>query len=289
MIRLTVSRDDQRLAVYEFDADEVLIGRVPPADVVLDSEAVSRRHTRLERKEGAWRVADLGAPNGVFLHRAGVQPTRVIVERIQSGDQLRMERFRILFEEFPNQPASRVGLVEGVVPSGSTASGPTTVLSLANIQNVLEQSRAAASQPPADSASETPMDRSLDAALALSAGAPLSFRTREASTSAGQPPCLLEVYEPGSTEPRQVELGRAPVQFGSDPNCDVRMTGFTTPRFVATAERHSGKVVVKRLAGGLLGMKVMVDGAPVKEAELGNGDKFTVGDITVIVRGLPRP
>ena len=57
MIRLLVSRESGDAAVYEFNQDEVLIGRVPPADVVLDNESVSRRHTRISKRPDGWRVA----------------------------------------------------------------------------------------------------------------------------------------------------------------------------------------------------------------------------------------
>ena len=73
MIRLVVTRESGPAAVYEFNIGEVLVGRVPPADVLLDSESVSRRHARISRTAEGWRVADLGALQAVVGHDAAGQ------------------------------------------------------------------------------------------------------------------------------------------------------------------------------------------------------------------------
>lgn len=273
MIRLTVTRNDESLAVYEFDAEDVLVGRVPPADVLLASDGVSRRHARISRKDGAWRVADLGAANGVFIHNPGGMPGRVVVDPLCHGDVVAIEHFRIRFEEFPQARAAVQGLVAGTSASGE-GNNPTAVLSLAAVQAAVE-ARAA----PAPSRSP------LEAHLALSAGIPVSLRTRAEATAA---PWVLEVFEPRASAPRRVEVGAAPVQFGSDATCDVRLTGLAASRFAAAAEIEAGKLVVRRLSQGLLGTRLHVDGHPVKEAELAGGQKFTVGDVHVVVRAPPR-
>ncbi|MET0794289.1 MAG: sigma-54-dependent Fis family transcriptional regulator, partial [Polyangiaceae bacterium] len=45
---------------------ELLIGRDPAADLVLDDETISRRHARVRRAGFAYAIADLGSRNGLF-------------------------------------------------------------------------------------------------------------------------------------------------------------------------------------------------------------------------------
>ena len=47
-----------------------VIGRNPPADLVLEGTTVSRRHCRLELQDGQMRLTDLGSTNGTFVNGA---------------------------------------------------------------------------------------------------------------------------------------------------------------------------------------------------------------------------
>lgn len=49
------------------------LGRDPANDIVVESEAVSRRHARLERRDGRWEISDLGSTNGLRLQGRQVQ------------------------------------------------------------------------------------------------------------------------------------------------------------------------------------------------------------------------
>ena len=42
------------------------VGRVAPADVVLDNARVSRRHLEVAPHDGGWRLTDVGSANGTF-------------------------------------------------------------------------------------------------------------------------------------------------------------------------------------------------------------------------------
>jgi sigma-B regulation protein RsbU (phosphoserine phosphatase) len=46
----------------------VVIGRNPPADLLLEGTTVSRRHCRLEQLDGALRLIDLASTNGTFVN-----------------------------------------------------------------------------------------------------------------------------------------------------------------------------------------------------------------------------
>ncbi len=55
---------------YPLHSLPVVIGRTPPADMVLEGTTVSRRHCRFELQDGCLRVRDLGSTNGTFLNGA---------------------------------------------------------------------------------------------------------------------------------------------------------------------------------------------------------------------------
>ncbi|MEW5852289.1 MAG: FHA domain-containing protein [Myxococcota bacterium] len=282
MIRLTVTREDGRQATYEFDRDEVLIGRAPPADIILDHDAVSRRHARISLKSQGWRVADLGAANGVFLQRRGEPPAqRVIVEQVDTGDVICIERFRIRFELFADQKARWDGLVEGEEQQPRATAGPTQLLSLTALNAQLEARRS-------ERESGSSAGDRLDAQLALSMGDPVGSRAR---TDVKPPPELrreLELREAGATDARKLPISVAPIQFGSDPSCDVVIKGLTVPRFLASLELDGERALLRRVGGGFMGPRITVNGEPFREeAHLTDGQRFSVGPVSAVVR-LPK-
>ena len=65
---------------------KMIIGRVAPADVVLDEEGVSRRHAQVDLLPGGVvRVTDLDSSNGVR-----VSGRRVKVHPLRDGERLRL-------------------------------------------------------------------------------------------------------------------------------------------------------------------------------------------------------
>ncbi|MEZ5362933.1 MAG: FHA domain-containing protein [Bryobacterales bacterium] len=49
----------------------ILIGRGTDCDLVLDDDAVSRRHAELRLEPGGWTIVDLQSSNGTFVTRNG--------------------------------------------------------------------------------------------------------------------------------------------------------------------------------------------------------------------------
>ncbi|MBI5493503.1 MAG: FHA domain-containing protein [Deltaproteobacteria bacterium] len=279
MIRLTVNHDTDPPRQFEFDQDEVLIGRQPPADIVLENESVSRRHARLARRPEGWRLSDLGAPNGLYVQRKGMPPPqRVIVEDIASGDVICIERFHLVFEDLPGFSARPKVLPTDRPEFGETFTHVTTLPGF----QVPKSITAAREPPPSDPRVK------LDAALALAGGVPAHHLSRELPSSPPASGRVLEVFEEGAQSPRVLPLGSAPIQFGRDPSCDVKLTGLTVPRFVASVSVVGNRVALRRVSTGLLGPKVLVDGQAIREVDLEAGHKFSVGPYTCIVR-WPRP
>jgi hypothetical protein len=72
-------------APNRYNLIEVLVGRDPSCDCVLDETTVSAQHTRLSFRQGHWWAEDLHSTNGTFLNQEPVTGPVVVA----SGDELR--------------------------------------------------------------------------------------------------------------------------------------------------------------------------------------------------------
>ena len=62
----------------EFDDGNVVIGRHPDCDIIIDDASVSRRHARIASENGVYFIEDLASRNGTFLNNSSVhQSTRL--------------------------------------------------------------------------------------------------------------------------------------------------------------------------------------------------------------------
>ncbi|NTX41296.1 FHA domain-containing protein [Myxococcus sp. CA033] len=74
---------------------KVLVGRLPPAGIILEDDSVSRKHAELESVGGGVRVRDLGSANGTLLNGDPLGPEPVDLE---PGDQLQFGVVEMTFE-----------------------------------------------------------------------------------------------------------------------------------------------------------------------------------------------
>lgn len=66
---------------------ELLVGRHPDCDVVLDDLTVSRRHARLHFRDGHWVLQDLESTNGTLVNGHGAVRCRLLPgDRLMLGD-----------------------------------------------------------------------------------------------------------------------------------------------------------------------------------------------------------
>jgi type III secretion system YscQ/HrcQ family protein len=71
---------------YSFHQREILIGRDPASDIVLETVAAGKRHARIFVEHGRCFLEDLGSSLGTYWNQARVAPNQRRV--LQSGDQV---------------------------------------------------------------------------------------------------------------------------------------------------------------------------------------------------------
>lgn len=81
------------------------LGRDPANDIVVDYDAVSRRHARLDRRDTGWEITDLGSTNGLRLHDRQVENAR-----LTDGDVLQVGRTVTLQFRDPQPATSEAAL-----------------------------------------------------------------------------------------------------------------------------------------------------------------------------------
>ena len=127
-IRVISGLDQQ--GVIPLEDQEIVIGRDPSCDLVLDPECpASRRHASIYPGEGGWHIRDLGSSNGTSLNG-----TKVEDRLLAPGDQVSLATLKFVYEDdFDDaEPASAQKPVAAVAPTRtravtpSSANAPTT-------------------------------------------------------------------------------------------------------------------------------------------------------------------
>ena len=107
-------------SMYKVSKDEMYIGRVNDADILIEDDGVSRRHAKIERApNGAVRVVDLESTNGTFFNgnriaehvlRDGdkIQIGSTTILKFSYQDSLEEQFQRQLFESATKDPLTRV-------------------------------------------------------------------------------------------------------------------------------------------------------------------------------------
>ncbi|QDU96459.1 ATP-binding protein [Lignipirellula cremea] len=94
MVSIHLLENDRPGKTYPLEEDSLVIGRHRTCDVVIGSDTVSRRHTRIFSQDGGFYVEDLKSTNGTFLNDVQVRRPR----RLKDGDVIRVNRFALLFD-----------------------------------------------------------------------------------------------------------------------------------------------------------------------------------------------
>jgi pSer/pThr/pTyr-binding forkhead associated (FHA) protein len=107
---LRIFKNGQIVEVKQFNVDQVVIGNNAEVDLDLSDSKVSAIHALIEKRDDRFFVCDLGSQSGTFKN--GFQ---IIDEPIDSGDEIQVGPFKIVFNVGIPRPKARV-------PSGNTVS-----------------------------------------------------------------------------------------------------------------------------------------------------------------------
>ena len=91
--RLVWSRGDGEEVEFPLDGEVLEVGRDEGVAVRIDEPLVSRRHARLERRDGIWTVRDLDSTN--FTRVNGQRIRRE--QELSDGDEVQFARARCRF------------------------------------------------------------------------------------------------------------------------------------------------------------------------------------------------
>ena len=286
MIRVTVKKDGQLIQRKDVSGAEVIFGREREADIQLFCPAVSRRHARLQRGNSGWQIADLGAANGVYVVRPGKEPQRVVIEDVAEGDSILIEAFTVSFE-ITDDVDDSFAADDFLMNEDSLETKRTQFISMQDVLAGadLEKMRAEGTELPEG------LLKHAERASASAAEAPApTAKAAPASQSTIQPKVTTSTPQPSETSTwwakmesadghrRQFELQGANVSVGTSPKCDIVLP--SGPPVLLTANRASGNVTLQRVPRWPF-PRIKVDGNVVKEAILGDGDHFMVGNIEV--------
>ncbi len=83
MLRIVITEKGGDPRRFEFDKDEITIGRVEENDICLPKGNVSKKHARMVAKDGAVVLIDLKSTNGTFLDGERVSAPQVVSRESQ--------------------------------------------------------------------------------------------------------------------------------------------------------------------------------------------------------------
>lgn len=89
---LIVSRGPNAGARFLLDADLIVAGRHPNAEIFLDDVTVSRKHAEFHRDDKQFLIRDLGSLNGTYY-----QGNRVESATLQHGAEIQIGKFKMNF------------------------------------------------------------------------------------------------------------------------------------------------------------------------------------------------
>ncbi len=115
--RLTAISGRLKGSVFKIEDLPVVIGRETSATLCIADASVSRRHTRIEKEDGHFVIADLDSLNGTFVNDVPVKR-----RKLQHGDRVRIgdSQFIFLTHDADMNSSSEVRFDHGQVISGST-------------------------------------------------------------------------------------------------------------------------------------------------------------------------
>jgi pSer/pThr/pTyr-binding forkhead associated (FHA) protein len=102
-VKLALYQQDSKVQEFVLDGTDHVIGRSDEADVTLNDRWVSRRHCRIEVREGQVTVHDLGSTHGTFVNDRPISAARLF-----DGDSLVVGLSRLVADCGSSQEVSHL-------------------------------------------------------------------------------------------------------------------------------------------------------------------------------------
>lgn len=88
-LKIELSLKDRVIETYTCTQPEVIVGRDPAADIVIDNPGISRHHMKFFKNDGGtYVVKDLGSTNGIYLNSELIKE-----EPVRNNDVLVLGKF----------------------------------------------------------------------------------------------------------------------------------------------------------------------------------------------------
>jgi pSer/pThr/pTyr-binding forkhead associated (FHA) protein len=90
-LQVTDANDQSRAVALT--GERMVIGRSPRVEIVLEDDAVSRRHAELGRDADGWWVEDQGSINGTLVNGQRLTARHLL----KIGDRIEIESYALLY------------------------------------------------------------------------------------------------------------------------------------------------------------------------------------------------
>jgi pSer/pThr/pTyr-binding forkhead associated (FHA) protein len=227
---------------------QLMIGRVPDNQIVIDNPAVSSRHARVFAEASGFAVEDLQSVNGTF-----VNDKRVARQTLQDGDQIQIGKHRLTFVWTPGEQPIEEEAARPFVPE----LGGTMVLDTRGHRELLEKSD--------------------DAPAVVAAGPSGRSKSRTGVAPAAPSRIGSLTVLSGNSDLSEYALSAATSLIGKSDTALVRLKGWFKPGVAAAIARKGEQYTLTALKG-----RVSVNGQSVAgRQELADGDVIDVSGLTL--------
>lgn len=244
----------------------LVMGRIPPADVVISIEGISRRHARISHEESGYIIEDLGSSNGTYLNNVLIQAPKPIVD----GDLIRLGLDIELKLVVLPEPKSEATVFQNTRDSQPTAD-PTVLNTSAGPMVTKTPSLAEPKETPENVVSKPPVE----ATVLKTQGSKNQTVMMDAAAAFAQIPPQLVVNESGQ-EPKIYTLTGTRLRIGRLPENDVVLNNRFVSRFHAELEKRGADYYLNPIPN--ISNALLLDGVPVMEpTRLRHGMKIRIG------------
>jgi ABC-type multidrug transport system ATPase subunit/pSer/pThr/pTyr-binding forkhead associated (FHA) protein len=237
------------------------IGRMKPADAVIDVGSISRNHARISRTASGYIIEDLGSSNGTFVNgeRVQLQAKRQIAD----NDTIRLGSDVELRLVIASVESANATIIEKPVDSNKT-------ISMAPADAPVDTPVA---EPASDSSNRTmAMQAPPDAGTSNKT---MAMQAPVVSTPASTPPPQLVVNESGQ-EAKIYTLTASRIRIGRQADNDVVLNNRFVSRAHAELEKRGNDYWL--IPSSNLSNSLILDGQPVMEpTRLRHGAKIRIG------------